>query len=171
MKAPFGDILMAVGFLHEGDDIVDGGGIKDLERPAEIEPEQPDVLQKPCLYFLGVFGMAKGVGNDERGIAAGAQEFYGAFNEGDVDIPFFPKGLILFVGQNGFALAAIPIALLVGADIGRVADNGVETNEISPVIKDIGKFKAPFESAFVSFAFFILPNVRGEFFVLGSELV
>jgi len=54
------------------------------------------------------------------------QRSIGALDERDEQIPLFPKRFILFVGGDLFALALIPLGLLVGTDIRRVADGDVE---------------------------------------------
>ena len=58
-------VTRAVGMLKEVDKIMDGG-LEDFQVAAKIEAENPGIFQKPVLGLLRVFGVAEGVGDNER---------------------------------------------------------------------------------------------------------
>ena len=125
MKTPLGFPLGAVGFLKAGDDVVDGG-IENLHLAAEVEAKDAGVLQEPVLRFLGVFGMAEGIRDNHRADATGSQQLVGAFEKGNVEVPLFPQGFVLLAGEDGLSLNLVGLALLIRADVGRIADGDVE---------------------------------------------
>src|SRR5439155_20735560 len=93
---------------------------------AKIESENTGILEKPVLRFLRVFRVAKGVGNDERGNAAGLEQFVSALDKRDKEVPLLPERFVLLAGEDLPALALVPLRLLVGTDIGRVANRDVK---------------------------------------------
>jgi len=81
MDTALGLPMDAVGFLEEVDEVMNSS-VDDFHRGAEIEAEDAGVAEEPVLRLLGIFGVAERVGDDERGDAAGPQEFVAASMKG-----------------------------------------------------------------------------------------
>jgi hypothetical protein len=71
--------------------------------------------------------MAEGVGDDHSGNAPGLEQLVAALDERNVQVPLFPKRLVDLAGEYLLALAAIPVGLFVGANVGRIADSDIES--------------------------------------------
>ena len=138
MKAAFRNVVLTVGTLDKGDHVVDGG-LEDLEVAAKIESQDAGLCEQPVLAFLGVFGVAEGIGDDQAADAVGLEELDRALNERNEEIPLFLESLIPAVRENGAALELVPFALLVSANVGRVADNNTKA------VLDFGKEVAGIE--------------------------
>jgi hypothetical protein len=124
VDAALWEVVLAVGFLEKEEDIFDGG-IEELEFGEEVDAEDAGILEEPLLGFDGVFGVAVGIGDDVAENAAGAEDAVSEFDEGHIEVPFFPECLEKAGGFHAFALGEG--FGIVGADIRGIGDDNVES--------------------------------------------